>query len=231
MNRYIFLDIDGVLNTERHAKYQVEQLGISWTIDQYFDPISMRLLAEIVNKTNAYLIISSTWRTNSYYWTRKKKYGYVSLTLSEEESAVRQREISIESHRRDMWESILRNLDIYGIAGRIIGVTPWFSWKDNIIPKGYNGSPPRGTEIKFWLEEFGQFPYTFAIIDDDADMHTLIPWLCKCDYRTGIIDNVKDQALNLLLNDPNPPIDVKYIHSDIAHLINSDAFKLKIGEK
>ena len=63
MKKYIFLDIDGVLNTERNIKLLREQ-G-KQTSDKYgflFDPLSVANLASILYQTNAEIIISSTWK-------------------------------------------------------------------------------------------------------------------------------------------------------------------------
>ena len=61
MKKYIFLDIDGVLNTERNIKLLREQ-G-KQTSDKYgflFDPLSVANLASILYQTSAEIIISST---------------------------------------------------------------------------------------------------------------------------------------------------------------------------
>lgn len=63
--KVIFLDIDGVLNTGRYRKVQVKR-GISdyYNAQFNFDPICMRNLKEIVDKTGAKIVLSSTWRIN-----------------------------------------------------------------------------------------------------------------------------------------------------------------------
>lgn len=61
----IFLDIDGVLNTERFIKYQIEHHECdSYEADFNFDPICMKNLKELIDKTNSYIVISSSWRTS-----------------------------------------------------------------------------------------------------------------------------------------------------------------------
>ncbi|WP_275372587.1 HAD domain-containing protein [Clostridium tertium] len=63
--KLIFLDIDGVLNTERFCKIQVKQkLADFYTARFNFDPICMKNLKKLVDITNAYIIISSSWRIN-----------------------------------------------------------------------------------------------------------------------------------------------------------------------
>jgi hypothetical protein len=61
----IFLDIDGVLNTERFIKYQIEHHECDpYEADFNFDPICMKNLKKLIDKTNSYIVISSSWRTS-----------------------------------------------------------------------------------------------------------------------------------------------------------------------
>ena len=63
MERYIFLDIDGVLNTTRNyrARFMADE---PWRDDYgpFFDPESVGNLRLIVTATNADIIITSSWR-------------------------------------------------------------------------------------------------------------------------------------------------------------------------
>lgn len=61
----IFLDVDGVINSVDHLiqvynKTHKTHSGYSYP----FDPKCLANLKELVNKTNSYLVISSTWRKN-----------------------------------------------------------------------------------------------------------------------------------------------------------------------
>lgn len=63
MNKFIFLDFDGVLNTENYFKEQSE-LG-NLTTDEYgclFDSKSIGNLEKVIVATNAKIVISSSWR-------------------------------------------------------------------------------------------------------------------------------------------------------------------------
>ena len=63
MKKIIFLDIDGVLNTERQHKYCYEN-GLA-NSDEYgyvFDPVAVKNLARIVDETGADIVISSSWK-------------------------------------------------------------------------------------------------------------------------------------------------------------------------
>lgn len=63
MVKYIFLDFDGVLNTEQ---YQAEQcIAGNATSDEYgpvFDPKAVARLGEIIEKTHARIVVTSSWR-------------------------------------------------------------------------------------------------------------------------------------------------------------------------
>ena len=63
MKKILFLDIDGVLVTERG---QQSQLAVKGTLrDDYgalFDPLSVGCLKQIIDATDAEIVISSTWK-------------------------------------------------------------------------------------------------------------------------------------------------------------------------
>lgn len=63
MKKYIFLDFDGVLNTENNLE-ALRRLGHPLS-DKYgpcFDPAAVANLAAIIEQTKAEIIISSTWK-------------------------------------------------------------------------------------------------------------------------------------------------------------------------
>jgi len=55
-NPVLFLDIDGVLNPESHPVLSLVHEGF------VFHPKAVNYLKKILNETNAFLVISSTWR-------------------------------------------------------------------------------------------------------------------------------------------------------------------------
>ena len=63
VKKVLFLDIDGVLNTERHHEYCYKN-GMD-NSDEYgylFDSIAVKNLTRIVNETGADIVISSSWK-------------------------------------------------------------------------------------------------------------------------------------------------------------------------
>jgi hypothetical protein len=55
--RVIFLDMDGVLCTQRAHRAYAEQAFM-----QHLDPVAVRMLARLCKTTEAQLVLSSTWR-------------------------------------------------------------------------------------------------------------------------------------------------------------------------
>ena len=65
--KLIFLDIDGVLNSEeRHPVIE----GL-WSID----PVSLEHLHKVIDETDCYFVLSSTWRKTDDYRGRLLKHG------------------------------------------------------------------------------------------------------------------------------------------------------------
>lgn len=63
MSKVLFLDIDGVLNTERQHDHCVEA-GLAY-VDNFgyaFDPVAVANLKRIVDETGADIVISSSWK-------------------------------------------------------------------------------------------------------------------------------------------------------------------------
>lgn len=65
--KIIFLDIDGVLNTDRSIKNRVNNDQID------FEEEALINLMNVINQTDAYIVISSTWRIhkadNGFLWS------------------------------------------------------------------------------------------------------------------------------------------------------------------
>ena len=69
--RIIFLDIDGVVNSHRKTREVYEQTHKPHSnFNNPFDERCMQILKEIVEETDSYLVITSTWR--KYEEGRKK---------------------------------------------------------------------------------------------------------------------------------------------------------------
>lgn len=155
--KIIFLDIDGVINTDRAIMIQRNHNSEEFVFDQK----TMKHLKEIVTETNAYFVISSTWRVH---------YGTSNL----------------------LWNSLIRNLNQYGLEERIIGITP-------ILDQDLRTSN-RWKEIQNWLtENQNKEIESFVILDDEWDMgiYTLNEFV-KCQGYLGISEEVKEKAIKIL---------------------------------
>lgn len=64
--KVIFLDIDGVLNHEEHFRWLHESGEATPLQSQYpwseFSPVSCKLLKEVIDETDAQIVVSSSWR-------------------------------------------------------------------------------------------------------------------------------------------------------------------------
>lgn len=58
----LFLDIDGVLNNMEWAMEMSETQGVDIFAKNMFNPDALMLLKEIIDRTNARIVISSSWR-------------------------------------------------------------------------------------------------------------------------------------------------------------------------
>jgi hypothetical protein len=160
--KVIFLDVDGVLNTGRWIKEQYEKTGKPHSCYySEFDPLCLQNLKELINESNAYIVISSTWR--------------------------------LGNHETDEgWIALMQRLNSIGVEDNVIGYTPDLSRK-------YNSFCCRGHEIQKWLNDnVNKNIESFVILDDDSDMFHLMDKLAQCDFMTGITEEVKNKALEIL---------------------------------
>lgn len=63
MRKILFLDIDGVLNTEQQQwKCQMEDIPPADKFDYTFDPKAVSYFGEILNISDAEIVLSSSWK-------------------------------------------------------------------------------------------------------------------------------------------------------------------------
>lgn len=60
--KYLFLDIDGVLNSQDYYERRFNDWGYTPPRYSEIDPIKLKLLRKIVKDTDCKVILSSTWR-------------------------------------------------------------------------------------------------------------------------------------------------------------------------
>lgn len=133
--KVIFLDIDGVLNTDFES----------------FDAVLVARLVQVLKRTNARIVLSSSWRTSVTDVLGDRWWNH---------------------HLDPLWASFLVELNEAGlpraVTNRFLGPTPDMLWGQEdpwIQPKGL-----RGQEILRWLsaEHFGKVK-SWVALDDTAD--------------------------------------------------------------
>ncbi|MBA9078308.1 HAD domain-containing protein [Rufibacter quisquiliarum] len=179
--KVVFLDIDGVLNTEvymRHLFYIHENVGVKEykaikashlyrdEFGHWFDPMAVDMLKWVIEATGAKIVISSTWR------------------------------MSGTEVMKELWKK--REL-----PGEIIGITPNHRRRTG-------SSLQRGKEIQEWLDLHPEVT-DYVIIDDDADMEpNQKDSFVQTDYQYGLTYQKAFECVSILnsevLVEKNPPI-------------------------
>lgn len=80
MEKFIFLDVDGVLNNSKHTKKLHNRYNISFIAHEMpFDPKCLKRFSKLVHATGAKVILTSSWRKDLKCETvlkaRLKEYG------------------------------------------------------------------------------------------------------------------------------------------------------------
>lgn len=100
------------------------------------------------------------------------------------------------------WQDLGPALERHGLVAKVIGETPDLSknktWLANWqMHKGVPFNFARGWEIAEWLAAHPEVT-AFVILDDVADMATLIPWLVRTRPNEGLTDLDVERAKYLL---------------------------------
>jgi len=94
-------------------------------------------------------------------------------------------------------------LQFWGVDADVIDVTPR---SHELTQKRYNSKewkaitdPKRGDEIAWWISR--NQPEAFVIIDDDADMCSLLPYLVQTKFKFGLTKERAEAAVKILTGD------------------------------
>jgi len=181
MAKYLFLDIDGVLNSEQSAYFHSYFLpdtsntvigNYKQKLKEEFCPIALMNLHRIVEETECKIVISSTWRLGCKL--EEMKSWFVNFPL---------------------------------IQDAIIGSTKSIVVKDdtNVIH-----NTPRGLEIKIYLSENDIYLMpewqgkksrmydTICILDDDNDMWPLQRFHIETEQEDGLNWFKANEAIEML---------------------------------
>ena len=172
MDRYLFLDIDGVLNTIRYNDYLIEHGEVETDEDgAIFDPEAIANLAYIVkNVPDLKIVITSTWRFKGWDWMNS------------------------------LWEKRQLPGRIYSFtpALDIVCFKDLLNQKNSNSTFPYG---TRGLEINEWLRlnvKKGT-PHNYVILDDEID-YLAVQENCVvlCDPYKGLTKNVAERTIHLL---------------------------------
>ena len=132
----IFLDIDGVLNSNEHTAFIKSFISYDETMIEPFDDECLYNLKYIVDETDAKIIITSIWRLFPDYlyilMNKLEEYGLdknvISLTISNKYKDKLQ-EIAVKLKKLGITEYVVLdndktlNLDRHIITNNVIGLT------------------------------------------------------------------------------------------------------------
>lgn len=185
MNKFLFLDIDGVLNSYEYDKRRPPKEANHESRPSFeqearlIDPDTVQRLNEILLRTNAYVIISSSWRGPE-----------------------------ADSYRRIAQTLELRGL-LSGLVHRFVGQTPDLSTQQT--PTSVIRGTSRWDEIRAWLLEYevgsdqGLPDYvdldeigSYLILDDDYLGQVPIAHYIQVDRRSGLSAENVQQAIEML---------------------------------
>jgi len=172
MDKYLFLDIDGVLNTMTHARACQWKYGTVRDEDgAFFDPEAIRNLQFILDCVPVKLIISSSWRKNGLSWINR------------------------------LWKKRNLPGEIYSLTP-ILGKVEYQNIIDETSSFSYISYAKRGLEINEWLRTHTNChvsPYKYAIIDDEDDfLFIQSDHLIIAEPETGLTKDVADKVIKLL---------------------------------
>ena len=174
MQRYLFLDIDGVLNTMRYSNYLIDHDEDDTDEDgALFDPEAVKNLDTIINNIpDVKIIISSTWRFKGWDWMNR------------------------------LWEKRQLPGKIYSFTPgleftRFVDIIHQ-KYSESVYPYG-----TRGLEIGEWLRlnaSMTSMQYSYVILDDCDDFPSYYQeHVILTDPILGITKETVDQVLEKLL--------------------------------
>jgi len=201
MKKILFLDIDGVLNSER---YFLERSALSQRPECDFDlidPVAVKLLSDFIEENPCTVVLSSAWR---------KSHSCEEMTAL---LAAKGATFVIVDRTPNCWQWGDETIN-------------WTQMCSDCGLKNESGADPmhykeRGLEIEYWIR--GNFSaeeipnLCIAVLDDSCDMHTLLPRLVRTRYDSGLkeihllgLRQMLDTPLDSLLAPQNPWFRVKF---------------------
>jgi len=170
MNKYLFLDFDGVLNSENWTKSPALTLiGGCFGVD----PNAVMFINQIVERTQCQIVFSSTWRI--HHSTEELRQILVDHGFKYPESVIDStgRAWTLMDREKDRTAFLAEQNEKYG---------NWY----------------RGYEIDCWLNDNVKGRKKFAILDDDSDMWKHKNRHVKTTWTRGISQAHVDKVCEVL---------------------------------
>jgi hypothetical protein len=171
VNRLVFLDFDGVLNSHRFffgpgAVKRPDNADRDEKLRLSLDPAAIAHLNTIIERSGAKIVISSSWRLAHSVGTLRRAL-----------------------HQRG-----------FRYADSVVGKTPYSPVGDSTNRRGIEIQTWINTDggAGWMTGDHGAFDPTIVILDDDRDMGPLLPRLVKTSWETGLLAEHVPMALQLL---------------------------------
>lgn len=172
MRRFVFIDFDGVLNTERyHSELVCSGQKCSDQYGPLFDPVAVGNLKRIVDETDAEIVIISSWKLEGVgrmidLWKARKMPGVLAGCTPDCISGM---------------ELLNVNLEDPAVFAYLAG---------------------KGNEVKQWLKKNAPKKadgYRYVILDDVPDFLTeQMEHFIQVDPRVGITEGDTEKAMIIL---------------------------------
>ena len=180
MSKVIFLDIDGVLNSENHAKemYALKESNPKKYFDTWDLPYegTLKPLQRIIQSTGAIIVLSSTWRFRRIPKLNKifERYGF------------------------QIFDKTCDGVSLEEVAK--LGFDPNNCYSIYKNSKGEKYTTDRGAEIAKWLSTHQDIE-SFVILDDDwadIDQYFEANHVWTDFYDWGLTEAKADIAIKIL---------------------------------
>jgi hypothetical protein len=179
----IFLDIDGVLNSDRYLN---ERLLKHPDMAMRLDPACCALLNDVLAATGAKIVISSDWRYKAedrdIEAMLHRRGALCAEVIGRTPNIVRKNEGDPAAAMAWIAAQVMAGVEIQNIRDG-------YPWSD------------RGDEIRHWLQHSRIQVERFAIIDDCDDMQRLRDRLVQTNPSVGLTQPDVDRAM-AMLRDP-----------------------------
>lgn len=179
--RVLFLDIDGVLNSDRYLN---ERLLKHPDMAMRLDPACCALLNDVLASTGAKIVISSDWRyavprDEDLEAMLRRRGALCAEVVGRTPNIVRQSQVDPAAALRWITEQINAGVELSNIKSG-------YPWSD------------RGDEVRAWLESAPVAVERFAIVDDDDHMQRVQQHLVQTDPAVGLTQSDADRLAAML---------------------------------